>query len=143
MKSIITIVFCLLALSNIQAQNPRMFDEYGNISFSDEKARLDNLTVQLQREPDFIAWFVVHPGRKDCADDARARALRAKNYLINTRGIQADRIMWKDGGYHEVLTIEIWTWPRSIGAPVVYSALGKNEVQIVKRCKSKYHKRQR
>ena len=27
------------------------FDEYGNIRFNDEKARLDNFAIQLQNEP--------------------------------------------------------------------------------------------
>ena len=27
------------------------FDEYGNIKFNDEKARLDNYAIQLQNEP--------------------------------------------------------------------------------------------
>ena len=27
------------------------FDEYGNIRFNDEKARLDNYAIQLQNEP--------------------------------------------------------------------------------------------
>src|SRR6185503_8202733 len=29
----------------------RKFDEYGNIRFNDEKARLDNYAIQLQNEP--------------------------------------------------------------------------------------------
>ncbi len=27
------------------------FDEYGNIKFNDEKARLDNYAIQLQNQP--------------------------------------------------------------------------------------------
>lgn len=46
------------------------------------------------------------PGRAP-AREARTRAKRAKWYLINERGVDAERIMAMDGGHHEETMIEL------------------------------------
>ena len=143
MKFILTITFCLLVFTQALADDARKFDEYGNLAFSDEIARLDNLAIQLQREPDMIAWYVVYSGRKTCLGETRLRALRAKKYLIEKRGIKADRIIWMDGGYREELGVDLWVWQRSLGAPTTYPRVDKSEVQIIKNCRPKYQKQQR
>jgi hypothetical protein len=62
----------------------RKFDEYGNIRFNDEKARLDNYAIQLQNQPGSAATIIVYGS---CAGEAQQRGDRAKDYLVNTRGI--------------------------------------------------------
>jgi hypothetical protein len=143
MKVILTIALCLLVSCSALADDARKFDEYGNLPFSDEIARLDNLAIQLQHEPGMIAWYVVYSGRKICVGEARLRALRAKKYLVQKRGIKADRIRWMDGGYREDLGVDLWVWPRSMGAPTTYPTVDKSEIQIIKNCNSKYRNRQR
>jgi hypothetical protein len=130
-------LFCVLVVSDALGDVAVKFDEYGDIPFSDEKARLDNLAIQLQNQPTFIAWYVVYGGRRSCIDEARSRAVRAKAYLIKKHGISADRVMWIDGGYREDFEVEIWVWPRSAGAPSAQPDLKRTEIQIVKNCKSK------
>jgi hypothetical protein len=96
---------------------PRKFDEYGDIRFNDEKARLDNYAIQLQNEPGSTGYIVVYGARTGPAGQAQARADRAKEYLVNTRGIDAARITTIDGGCREELTVELWIAPQ--GAPAV------------------------
>ena len=73
-------------------QPPRKFDEYGNIRFNDEKARLDNYAIQLQNEPGSTGTIIVYGS---CEGEAQQRGDRAKDYLVNTRGIEAGRItLW-------------------------------------------------
>lgn len=88
---------------------PRKFDEYGNIRFNDEKARLDNFAIQLQNEPDaqgyILAWG-------SCDGEGQARANRARDYLVNTRGIDAGRLVTVDGGCMEQLKVELWIRPQ-------------------------------
>jgi hypothetical protein len=147
MKFALTILFglCLLpVLTKAQTQDesrqigdPRMFDQWGKIPFSDEKARLDNLAIYLQKdEPTFVTYLVFYAGRKSCAGEIQARADRAKNYLVNKRGVQANRVIWKDGGYRKEFTVEIWAWPRDVGEPYASPTLTQNDVQVVK-CKPK------
>jgi hypothetical protein len=95
----------------------RKFDEYGDIRFNDEKARLDNFAIQLQNEPGATGVIVAYGARTGPAGQAQARADRAKDYLVNTRGIDAGRIVTIDGGCKENLTVELWIQPQ--GAPAV------------------------
>jgi hypothetical protein len=94
----------------------RKFDEYGNIRFNDEKARLDNYAIQLQNEPGSTGTIIAYGS---CAGEAQARADRAKDYLVNTRGIEAGRITTVDGGCRADLTVQLWVVPTGADAPQV------------------------
>ena len=102
-----------------------------------EKLHLDNFAIQLQHDPESIGYIIVYAGRRACVGDAKERALRAKKYVVETRGIQASRIKWIDGGYREELTTILQPAPR--GAPELTASptLKPSEVQIIKNCKSK------
>jgi hypothetical protein len=92
----------------------RKFDEYGNIRFNDEKARLDNYAIQLQNEPGSTGTIIVYGS---CAGEAQQRGDRAKDYLVNTRGIEAGRITVVDGGCRADLTVQLWVVPQGATAP--------------------------
>jgi hypothetical protein len=94
----------------------RKFDEYGNIRFNDEKARLDNYAIQLQNEPGSAATIIVYGS---CVGEAQQRGDRAKDYLVNTRGIEAGRITVVDGGCRADLTVQLWVVPQGAAAPTV------------------------
>ena len=67
--------------------DPVMSDTYDDLLWSDEKARLDNVvTHRLEGASDSVMYLVSYGGRRSCVGEARARALRAKNYLVNRRG---------------------------------------------------------
>ena len=95
----------------IRAPKPvaRKFDEYGDIRFNDEKARLDNFAVQLQNEPDAQGEII---GYGNCGSAGQERGNRAKDYLVNTRGIDAGRLVVVDGGCKPELHVELWVVPR-------------------------------
>ncbi|HET6891376.1 MAG TPA: hypothetical protein VFH31_09760 [Pyrinomonadaceae bacterium] len=93
---------------------PIKFDEYGDIRFNDEKARLDNYAIQLQNQPGATATIIAYG---TCAGEGQARADRAKNYLVNTRGIEASRITAIDGGCRSDLKVELWIVPEGATAP--------------------------
>ncbi|MDQ5846896.1 MAG: hypothetical protein M3539_16545, partial [Acidobacteriota bacterium] len=93
---------------------PSKFDEYGNITFNDEKARLDNYAIQLQNQPGSQGYIIAYGS---CEGEAQARADRAKDYLVNTRGIDAGRLVTIDGGCRSALTVELWIVPTGATAP--------------------------
>jgi hypothetical protein len=97
---------------------PYEFDEYGDIRIGDEKARLDHLAIHLEKEPRLQAYLISYGGRQGRRNEGPLRAARAKNYLVNTRGIEGGRIVTIDGGYREGLTLELWLSPRSGEVPV-------------------------
>jgi hypothetical protein len=95
----------------------RKFDEYGNINRDDEKARLDNFAIQLQQEPDSQGYVIIYAGRRSRTGDAQKRAARARDYLVNVRGIDSRRVVTLDGGTREDPTVELWIVPTGAPAP--------------------------
>lgn len=104
----------------VQIADPVKFDEWGDIRFSDEKARLDNAAINLQRSmPRNIIYLVVYAGQTSCVGEAKARGVRAKKHLVS-RGIPTDQVVWIDGGYQsEVATRYGYGRPRWEGAPFI------------------------
>ena len=118
------------------------FDTYGNVSWADEKAHLDNFAFELQHDPKLIGYIVVYAGRRACLGEAKYRALRAKKYLVRTRNIQENRIRWMDGGYQEELRIVLQ--PLQPDAPeFTASPTLKPDEALVKNCKPKSIKRRK
>jgi len=113
------------------------FDTYGSVSWEDEQAHLDNFAIALQQDSNLIGNIIVYAGRRSCANEARDRAIRAKKYVTETRGIQERRVKWLDGGYREEPTVILQPVPP--GAPPLSASptLTPNEVRIIKNCKPK------
>ena len=93
---------------------PTKFDTYGNIRFNDEKARLDNFAIQLQNDPTAQGYII---GYGSCDAEGQTRANRAKDYLVNTRGIDASRIVVVDGGCMPELRVDLWIVPSGATPP--------------------------
>ncbi|MBC7909832.1 MAG: hypothetical protein H7Y30_04985 [Pyrinomonadaceae bacterium] len=110
----------------------RKFDEYGNIAFNDEKARLDNFAIELQNNPGAQGYIIAYAGRRARTGEAQSRADRAKDYLVNTRQIDSGRIVTVDGGYKEDLTVELWIVPTGANPPTAAPTVDASEVQIIK-----------
>jgi hypothetical protein len=96
---------------------PSKFDEFPNIKFDDEKARLDNYAIQLQSDPRAQGYIIVYPSPRDRPGDSQKRADRARGYLVNTRGIDANRIFILTGGQRPAQTIELWLVPNGATPP--------------------------
>jgi hypothetical protein len=97
------------------APESRKFDEYADLRFNDEKARLDNFAIQLQQEPGAQGYYVIFGS---CEGEADQRSARAVDYLVNTRGIDRSRITVVNGGCRETLTVELWIRPTGASEPV-------------------------
>jgi hypothetical protein len=107
---------CTLNVCHIPPQ-PRKVDEYGAITVDDEKARLYNFAVELQNDPTSQGYLICYGGRRDARRAARRRCEHAKNYLVNSRGIDASRLVALDGGYREAPTVEAWIVPSGAAPP--------------------------
>ncbi len=110
---------------------PRKFDEYGNIAFEDEKARLDNVAMQAKMEPTSQVYLIAYAGRRARVGEAEAKAARAKKYLVEGNGLDAERVITIDGGYREDLTVEVWIRPANMGAPLASPTLQPSDVEII------------
>lgn len=147
MKWMIRIAFCTCMLTAmVHAQDlktpvilpPDKFAEWGDIGFNEEKGQLDKIATKAKEWPLSITYLVIHAGQTACAGEAKARAVRARNYLLS-RGISVERIVWIDAGWRKDLSVEVWIWPPELGKPSVASDLDlkRSEVKLQKNCKAK------
>ena len=93
------------------------FDEFGDILISELKARLDNYAVQLQNQPTARGFIIVYRTRRDLPGLNHSLSLSMKDYLVNSRGLPADRIVVVDGGVALCLTQELWVVPQGSAPP--------------------------
>jgi len=121
---------------------PRKFDEYSDLPFEDEKARLDNFAIHLrQSEPKSVGYIIVYAGRRARVGEAKTRAERAKRYLVNVVGIASKRIVTIDGGHREQLETELYAVPPDLSAPTPNPTIGPREVRIIKNSRANNSRR--
>lgn len=123
-ESFVNILLCGLGVS-------RKFDEYGDIPFNDEKARLDNIAIELQNDPGTELYIIGYAGRKARVGEARAKAERAKNYLNLQRRLDAGRVIVINGGYREELTLEHYIVRVGTQPPTSSPTVDPSEVEII------------
>jgi hypothetical protein len=100
---------CSFTVTTPEVPQCRIFDQYNDLRFNDEKARLDNFAIQLQQEPGSTGYYAIWGS---CEGEGQRRADRAVDYLVNTRGIDASRIRTVvDPNCRETLTVELHICP--------------------------------
>jgi len=119
------------------------FEEYDQICEETEKAYLDFFSMQM-KDPDLIAYIVFYGGRcySSCEIDyprhrphyprrgeAEQRAGRIKPYLIETRGIDENRIFVVNGGFRESWTAELWLAPKGAPPPPLTPTTDAKDIQ--------------
>ena len=95
----------------------REFDECDSCTFDDQKARLDNLAVELQNDPSVHAHIIAYGGRRSPIGQVEKLMSRAREYLVNERGIDGSRIVVVNGGFREGDSVELWLVPAGATAP--------------------------
>lgn len=96
----------------------RKFDTYSDLNSKDERARLDNFAIYLQKdEPQFNAYIIVYAGQRTRLSAAQARAKRVKDYLVKVRGIEAARIVVLNCGRRDQFGVELYALPSSTSQP--------------------------
>ena len=87
------------------------FDQYGDISFEDEKARLDNFAIQLSNESLSSGQILMSAGQETFKNETAERLARAKSYLVDVREIDPNRIVTIDCGFTQELRIVLYVVP--------------------------------
>jgi hypothetical protein len=93
------------------------FDECDNCTFDDQKARLDNLAIELQNEPTTRAYIIAYAGRTSPPGQIDMLMSRAREYLTSQRGIDSSRFVVMNGGYREEDSVELWLVPSGAKPP--------------------------
>ena len=122
---------------------PQKFNEYGDLSFEEEKEQLDNLaTYLLGSVPDSVAYILGYGGRNSCLwEEGKLRAERAKNYLVDKYRIDGDRIIAFDGGYRKNLTVELFLSSRTGCGPFPTPTVRTTKAAFEGSCLEKYEER--
>jgi hypothetical protein len=102
--------------------------------------RLNAYAVELKNQPGTQAYLLVYGGRRGRAGEALKLATRSQKYLVESRGIHADRIVTLDAGYRETLTIDLWIVPTGSNRPVAEPTVDPSEAQIIQTEKRKRSK---
>jgi len=95
----------------------RKFDEFPDIARDDEKARLDNYGVEILGDPTSTAYVIVHPSRSGKPGDAQKHITRIVDYLVNSRGVDANRIVTLVGSARDDSMVELWACPQAATPP--------------------------
>ena len=107
----------------------REFDECNNCTFDDQKARLDNLAVELQHDPTTTGYIIAYGGRTSPIGQVELLMTRARSYLVNERAIDGSRLVIVNGGFRETDTVELWLVPRGAAAPRATPTVQAGEVK--------------
>ena len=94
----------------------RQFDEIGNITRNGEKARLDLFASELQNDPHASGYILAWGGKPG---QAQKRAADLKAYLVNTRGLEASRIVVQSGRTGGDLRMQFWLVPMGAEPPTM------------------------
>jgi len=142
--------WCALVSVNasvVANDEPRKFDEYADICCEDEKARLDYFAIELQNNPEATGYVIFYGGRRYSScwydyprhrsripykEEAEERAAIVKPYLVNQRGIAAERIAVVSGGHRQSLMIELWIVPKGAKVPAPTPTLKPEDIKYRK-----------
>ncbi|MDQ3585266.1 MAG: hypothetical protein M3407_05785 [Acidobacteriota bacterium] len=118
---------------------PFKFDEFGQITCEDIKARLDNFGISLQSHPEMRAHIIYYGGqyytdyreRRHLPTRGQAEAFGSllKNYLINVRGISPNKLVLVNGGFRSEWGAELWLAPSGASAPVPTPTIPANKIK--------------
>jgi hypothetical protein len=115
-------------------QNPKvpiLVDEFGSVGECDAGARIDNLFIQLNNNPDTTAYVITYSGvdflPSQFDDHPNLRRFRQ---AIGFRHYDTARVVFIDGGFRDEAATEFWLVPPGATHPVPTKTVPKPEVPI-------------
>lgn len=106
-----------IVLKKLPPPECKPFDQFQSVAFDDDKARFDNLAIELQNAPDSQAYIIIYSGKNSRTGQADLLSRRTTDYLVNARGVDTGRINIVSGGYRDSDFFEIWICPPGAQRP--------------------------
>jgi hypothetical protein len=103
-----------------QVPRARKIDEFAQARGCDHGARLDNLAIELQNNPDLVGHVIAYGPAGEGSGTGDYRLLVTRTYLVESRGIDAQRVKTINGGRYkerDVSFVEFWVVPPGADAP--------------------------
>lgn len=98
-----------------------LFDEFPFRAFDDDKARMDNLAIEMQNDPNIQGYIIMYQGtdsRSQKNGDVSKLSRRALDYLVKVRGVDPSRIQIVRGGSRPTTTYQFWLVPPGSDLPI-------------------------
>jgi len=99
---------------NVQAQKVA---EFGNIGADNESAHLDLLVNSLNESPNARGGVIGYSQQHFPPGAFLRRLYGYRHYLVNSRGIDPNRLLIVKGGNRDRITTELWLVPEGISVP--------------------------
>jgi len=122
------------ATSDVKCEGltPPTFASYRRVSLEKENSLLDNFVIALRDEVNRKGYIIAYAGKEARVGEAKARAQRAKNYLVKVRDFPPDRLKAMDGGYREEPQLDLYIVPDGTCAPTPAPTVDPRDVKIMK-----------
>lgn len=117
------------AVAQSKDRPARLVEEYGDINYEDEIARLDNFAIQLQNEPHAKGHIIISRGRRDLPGLNYRHGFMVKHYLVDVRGIAPERFAVVDGGVKSCMSVELWLVPSGAPPPAIRNTYGRSSAE--------------
>ena len=113
------------------------FDDFGDVSYEDAKARLDNFVIQLfnllEQEPEWRGYIVVYAGRRSSIGEARYKANCYKNYLVRVRKMDPAKLFTVDGGFRDDFRVDLYIGRADYYPPVLLPTVSPKKAHVINR----------
>jgi len=126
------LLMTFVVISHAQTNSAIKLDEYGALTTDDEASHLDLFAERLSKEPKLKGQIVAYSGPRLERGYYLRRIYGINNYLINMRGIAADRLTVVDGGYAQEFSTALWLIPDGATSPPVASKMANPTVDTTK-----------
>lgn len=93
-------------------------DEYGNVKFDEERARLDNFGIHLQNAKKSKGYIIIYPGQNVNKKTAGLRGKRALEYLNKRWKFDKDKLELIIGPRQDRFGVQLNMYPKDV-APYV------------------------
>ena len=114
----------------VARENPaKEFDVCCDCAYDDQKARLDNLAINLQSDPTASAYIFVYSGRTSPAGQFDRLSARIRDYLVTQRGLNQSRFVIANGGFREQDCVELWIVPSGATPPVARPTVQPGDIK--------------
>lgn len=118
----LTLVLVIVAIGKgaprfVQAGPAERFDSYGRLPTDDEAARLDAFAEKLRTHPNLRGYLIGYNEDTGSRGAFLRRLYGDERYLVEMRGLEANRLVTLEGGYRDKFTIEMWLVPNGSVPP--------------------------
>jgi hypothetical protein len=111
---------------------PYLFDATKGFNYSELAARVDNLMVTLNNNPQLSAYIITYAGREG-ASKGMNYGMTGIRRSFAFRGFPLDRVVLVDGGVRDAPAVEMWLLPPGAAAPASDPSVDRKFIKTPRR----------